>query len=102
MISELSELDEITEETFEEFGFCSCGSPWVVMDKIFEILDNVDEDGFIKYSTADENAIYMYLLDKYGYVEHYTSIYASKPTQKGKDFVEKCKKAAEKGKNDRN
>lgn len=95
MFPEISELDKITEETFEEFGFCSCGSPWVVMDKIFKILDDTDEDGFIKYSTDDENAIYIYLLDKYGYVEHYSSIYTSKPTQKGKDFVEKCKKAEE-------
>lgn len=81
--------DIITDRLFDEFGFCNCGRPYVVAEKIIKILTNIDREGWIK--VEDEDLLYIYLLDKYEYITHYTSVYASKITEKGKNLLKEVK-----------
>lgn len=61
------------------FGFCCCGDPRRELGKIKEALSCADKHRPL----PDELQIYGYLIDRWGFTEHGSSIYGAWLTPKG-------------------
>lgn len=65
------------------FGFCCCGDPRRELDKIKEALSCAKSHS----SLPDELQIYGYLIDRWGFTEHGSSIYSAWLTPKGEALL---------------
>ena len=73
------------------FGFCSCGDPDKRLIKMYNLLSAMDEE-FPK-APADEDVIYLYLLDSKGMTEHGCSVHFSWINDKGRELMKVIKAA---------
>lgn len=65
-------------------GFCSCGSPDVIVDGLRRYLELVEKGDYLK----DENLlVYAYISDREGLTYHGTSVYGAWITEKGKRIL---------------
>lgn len=71
------------------FNFCSCGDPDKQLIKMYNLLSAMDEE-FSK-APADEDVIYLYLLDSNGMTEHGCSVHFSWLNDKGRSFMKVIK-----------
>lgn len=71
------------------FDFCSCGDPDKQLIKMYNLLSDMDEE-FSK-APADEDVIYLYLLDSKGMTEHGCSVHFSWLNDKGRAFMKVIK-----------
>ena len=73
------------------FDFCSCGDPDKQLIKMYNLLSTMDEE-FSK-APADEDVIYLYLLDSKGMTEHGCSVHFSWLNDKGRALMKVIKAA---------
>ena len=71
------------------FDFCSCGDPDKQLIKMYNLLSAMDEE-FSK-TLADEDVIYLYLLDSKGMTEHGCSVHFSWLNDKGRALMKVIK-----------
>lgn len=73
------------------FDFCSCGEPDKQLIKMYNLLSAMDEES--PEAPADEDVIYLYLLDSKGMTEHGCSVHFSWLNDKGRALMKVIKAA---------
>lgn len=71
------------------FDFCSCGDPDKQLIKMYNLLSAMDEE--FPEAPADEDVIYLYLLDSKGMTEHGCSVHFSWLNDKGRALMKVIK-----------
>lgn len=73
------------------FDFCSCGDPDKQLIKMYNLLSAMDEES--PNAPADEDVIFLYLLDAKGMTEHGCSVHFSWLNDKGRALMKVIKAA---------